>query len=180
MEKILSSNDLSIIGTSAVVDGNDINRVRYCLQVAAYAVFWKLKKAYIQSNSLLPILDWLEHRSKESEMCFYWKLILDFQVLVLVFIRSIREGMFQVYIESLISLCKWYFALDHIHYSRWCIVQCFDLMLLETLCPDVHKEFMAGIFTFEKTNSNFQDLLLIKYTSRTAKLSRALEGPNIY
>ena len=180
LEKILSTNDLSIIGTSAVVDGNDIKRLRYCLQVAAYAVFWKLKDAYIQSNSLLPILDWLEHKSKESEMCFYWKLILDFQVVVLVFIRSIREGIFQVYIESLISLCKWYFALDHIHYSRWCIVQCFDLMLLETLCPDVHKEFMAGNFSFQKQILSLQYLLLIKHTSRTTKISRALEEPDIY
>ena len=100
LEKSFSSNDISIIGTSAVVDVNNIKRTRYCLQVAACALFQKLKDAYVQSNSLLPILDWLEHRSKESEMCFYWKLILDFQVLVLVFIRSIQEENFQVYIES--------------------------------------------------------------------------------
>ena len=106
LEKILSSNNLSIIGTSTVVDVNDIKRARYCLQVAACAVFRKLKDTFVQSNSLLPILDWLQHGSKESEMCFYWKLILDFQVLVLVFIRSIPEGNFQVYNESLISLCK--------------------------------------------------------------------------
>ena len=146
LEKILSSNDLSINGTSAVVDINDIQCARYSLQVASCAVFWKLKDAYVQSSSLLPILDWLEH---------YWKLILDFKVLVLVFIRSIREGNFQVYIQSVISLCKWYFALDHIHYSRWCTVQCFDLMLLETLCPDVYKEFVAGHFLFQKTNPKF-------------------------
>ena len=68
LEKILSSNDLSIIGTSAVVDGNDIKRILYCLQVAAYAVFWKLKEAYIQSNSLLPILDWLEQIKGERDV----------------------------------------------------------------------------------------------------------------
>ena len=93
-------------------------------------------------------------------MCFYWKLILDFQVLIFVFIRSIREGTFHVYIESLISLCKWYFALDHIHYSRLCTVQCFDLMLLEALSPDVHKEFMADNFLFQKTNSKFSILAI--------------------
>ena len=85
LEKILSSNDLSIIGTSVVVYVTDIKRARYCLQVPACTIFRKLKDA----NSLLPILDWLEHRSNESEICFYWKLIFDFQVLVLVFIHSI-------------------------------------------------------------------------------------------
>ena len=94
LEKILSSNNLSIIGTSAVVDVNYIKRARYYLQLAVCAVFWKSKGQKVQSNSLLPILDWLKHRSKESEMCFYWKLILDFQVLVLVSISSIREGNF--------------------------------------------------------------------------------------
>ena len=39
LEKILSSKDLSIIGTSAVVDVNDIKRARFCLQVAACAIF---------------------------------------------------------------------------------------------------------------------------------------------
>ena len=117
LEKIFS-NDLSIIGTSTVKDVNDIKRAHYCLQVAACPVFRKLKDAYVQSKSLSPILDWLEHRSKEREMYLYWKLILDFQVLVLVFIRSIREGNFYVYIKSPILLCKWYSGLDHIHNSR--------------------------------------------------------------
>ena len=166
LEKILSSNDLSIIGTSAVVDVNDIKRAFYCFQVAACAVFRKLKDAYIQSNYLLPILDWLEHRSKESEICFSWKLILDFQVLVLVFIRSIREGNFQVYIESLISLC------NHIHYSQWCTVQCFDLIILEALCPDVHKKFMAGNFSFQKTNSKFSKLAVDQIHEQNNKIMK--------
>ena len=34
LEKILSSNELSIIGISAVADVNDIKRARFCLQVA--------------------------------------------------------------------------------------------------------------------------------------------------
>ena len=58
-------------------------------------------------------------------------------------------------------------------------VQCFDLMLLEALCPDVHKEFMAGNFSFQKQILSFQYLLLIKHTSRTTKISRALEEPDI-
>ena len=97
-------------------------------------------------------------------MCFYWKLILDFQVLVLVFIRSIREGNFQVYIESLISLC------NHIHYSQWCTVQCFDLIILEALCPDVHKKFMAGNFSFQKTNSKFSKLAVDQIHEQNNKI----------
>ena len=57
----------------------------------------------------------------------------------------------------------------------------FDQMLLETLCPDFHKEYMVGNFSFQKTKKpSFLDLLLIKYKSRTTKLSRALEEVSIY
>ena len=171
LEKILSSNDLSFNGTLALVDVNDIKRAHYCLQVASCAVFRKLKDAYVQSSSVLPIFDWLEH---------YWILIFDLKVLVLVFIHSIREGNFQVYIESLISLCKWYFVLDHIHYSQSCTVQCFDLMLLETLYPDVHKEFMAGHFSFQKTSSKFSRLAIDQIHEQNKKIIKSLEEPNIY
>ena len=30
----------------------------------------------------------------------------------------------------------------------------FDQMLLETLCPDFHKEYMVGNFSFQKTKKN--------------------------
>ena len=92
-------------------------------------------------------------------MCFYWKLILDFQVLVLVFIRSIREGNFQRFTMTVSFHGKWY-LLWNTFTTVDVTVQCFDLMLLEALCPDVHKEFMAGNFSFQKTNSKFSRLAI--------------------
>ena len=77
-------------------------------------------------------------------MCYYWKTILDFQILVLVYIRSIREGDFQVYIERFISIAKWYFSLDRYNYARWSTVHCFDLMLLQQNCPDIYEQFRLG------------------------------------
>ena len=176
LNNVLDINDLSIIGTSAAVDVNDIKRARYCLQVAACAIYRKLKDAHSQSNSELSVLKWLDMRSTESEMCFYWKLILDFQVLALVLIRSIREGNFQVYVESLVSISKWYFALDHYHYARWCTVQCFDLMLLESTCPDVYNEFTKGNFTFQKTNSKFSRLAVDQIHEQNNKVIKGSGG----
>ena len=39
-------------------------------------------------------------------------MILNLQLLMLVFVRSIREGNFSLYIDSLTQLVKWFFALD--------------------------------------------------------------------
>ena len=60
--KVLSSNDLSIIGTLAAVAVNDIKHTCYCLEIKIS------KDAYIQSNSLVPTLDWLQHRSKQRDV----------------------------------------------------------------------------------------------------------------
>ena len=50
-------------------------------------------------------------------MCFYWKLILELMIDVLVFIQSLREGKYPLYIASLRKLIRWYFALDHYNYA---------------------------------------------------------------
>ena len=71
-----------------------------------------LKIAHSSSGSDLSPLQWLEERSTVSQMCFYWKLILNFQINILVFVRAIREGNFKLYFETLFLLLKWYFIVD--------------------------------------------------------------------
>ena len=105
-------------------------------------------------------MQWLENRILESQMCYYWKTILNFQIFVLVYIRSIREGDFQVYIESFISIAKWYFALDRYNYARWGTVHCFDLMLLQQNCPDICEQFPIRKFFILKICSEFSRIAL--------------------
>ena len=45
--EILSNNNLSIIGTSVVVNANHIKQARYCLQVALCAIYVKLKESHV-------------------------------------------------------------------------------------------------------------------------------------
>ena len=61
--------------------------------------------------------EWLSDQAKVSESYFYWKIILDFQMKFHVFIRSIREGNFCLYIESLRELIIWYFIMDKYNYA---------------------------------------------------------------
>ena len=70
LREILNTNELSIIGTSVAVDVNDIKRARYCLQVVVCVVYRKLKEAHTNSNSTLPLMQWLENRILESQMCY--------------------------------------------------------------------------------------------------------------
>ena len=47
------------------------------------------------------ILLWLANKSKINEMCFYWKLILELMIDLLVFIRFLGEGKYPLYTASL-------------------------------------------------------------------------------
>ena len=78
----------------------------------------------------------------------------------MLFVRSIREGNFQLYIEALTKIVPWFFALDHIHYSRWIPVHLRDMVLLQECHQDVYEEFMKGKFTVKKTKHAFSTIAI--------------------
>ena len=76
----------------------------------------------------------------------YWMLIIKFQIDYLVFIRSMREGNFKLFVKTLISLIKWFFIFDHDSHDRWLSVQIQDLLSLPITCPQLYQEFERGNF----------------------------------
>lgn len=79
---------------------------------------------------------------------------------MLRYIRSLREGNFQLYLESLAHITPWMFALDHTHYSRWLPVHICDMMTLSEKHPDVLTEFQLGKFVVHKTSKKFSAMAL--------------------
>ena len=53
---------------------------------------------------------------------------------------------------------KWFFAMDHYKYTRWCSVHLFDLPSLEFTAPNLHEEFNTGNSSFQKIMRNFSSL----------------------
>ena len=155
LETILSSCGMSIIGADALVNVNHIKKARYFVQVSLCAIYAKLRKAYSDSGSNEVIDTWLNFRCNSSEMCLYWKIILDLMIDVLVFIRSIREGKFLLYVTILRKLIRWTFALDHYNYARWLSVHIYDLLALPQYSPQLYDSFIEGHFTFKKSERNF-------------------------
>ena len=99
LDTMMQHANLSTIGTAAaIVDANHIKRSRYCSQVSVVTIYKLLKAAHLESGSDLPPLDWLDEASKTSQMCFYWRMIFNFEIEYLIFIRAIREGNFQLYL----------------------------------------------------------------------------------
>ena len=87
-------------------------------------------------------------------MIFYWKTILELELTILVFIRSIRESNFSLYVISLRSLMKWYYSMDHYNYARWLSVHLFDLVQLQYTLPDVMNILIKDISHFKKPEAN--------------------------
>ena len=144
MDSILLHSKLSIEGTSAIVDANDIKRSRYCFQVSVVAIYTLQKQAHANSRSNLSEFEWLEEVLKTSEMCFDWKIILNFQMQLLIFVRAIREGKFELYLQTLYRFLPLFFAFYLYNYGRWATIHWFYLVLLEQRCPNEYMEFLSG------------------------------------
>ena len=71
---------------------------------------------------------------------------------LLIFVRSIREGNFNLFVSSLKQVVKWYYACDHYHYARWVTVHLYDLVNLPTKSPYLYKCFLDSYFAFQKSN----------------------------
>ena len=80
----------------------------------------------------------------------YWLLTLHFQLTILIFFRSLREGNFQLYKDACKSL-----ALDCTHNARWLPVHIRDRECLETEVPVIAAELKNGNFVVNKTNGAF-------------------------
>ena len=71
---------------------------------------------------------------------------------LLIFVRSVREGNFNLFVSSLKQVVKWYYACDHYHYASWVTVHLYDLVNLPTKSPYLYKCFLDSYFAFQKSN----------------------------
>ena len=96
--KVLSNSNLSIIGTGAFLNANYIKQARYCLQVSLCALYIKLTDAKDKSNSSLTPTEWLQERKNDNGMCYYWYLIVMLEMDILLYIRSLRESNYKLFV----------------------------------------------------------------------------------
>ena len=124
----------------------------YVLQQRAYMSYRKAQSAV---GDVLVFDDWCSKQTSEQPQFAYWTLVLQFELAVLSFVRSIRTSNFQLYIDSLRNLAPWFFIMDRTHYARWVSVHIRDMIDLKRRSPKVFVEFSAGRFTVNKTNRPF-------------------------
>ena len=94
-------------------------------------------------------------RSQTVPQFKFWSMIIELELLMTRFVRSLREGDFPLYVQSCDELCSWSHALDHTNYARWLPVHVRDMVQLAQQNPEVHAEFMKGNFVVQKSRRKF-------------------------
>jgi len=157
--------DIATSGTAnSFIHASHVTKTRHAHQVTAASLYTLLQRAHSDTDAVQadspPFEEWCTQRSKASVHFDYWLKTLSLELLLLRYIRSIREGNFQLYVESLTQIMPWMFALDHTHYSRWLSVHIRDMMSLAEKHPHVLAEFQSGNFVVHKTSNKFSAMAL--------------------
>lgn len=163
LEEIVAKAGFDTIGLSiALADANSIKKSRYIMQVVSCVMYSLMIEAYKQysfEQSNTPNMEeWIQQMKEHSDSFKFWSNVLDFQKVVLCFVRSLREANFYLFVASLDRLCSFFFALDHTHYARWGTVFVNELKLLGSTDPNLHEQFVSGFFVARKSDGFFNNI----------------------
>ena len=166
VEALVQANISSPGTAESFLKAGHVCRTRRAHQVTAASLNILQHRAYknycqAQTDQVPIAFDaWCNQRSEDIPQFQYWSIVLELELLLLVFVRSLREGSFPMYLDSLTELAKWFHAMDHTHYARWIPVHLKDMTELPVTHPDVAKAFMEGKFTVQKTKHAFSSIAM--------------------
>ena len=163
----MQANIASTGTAESFINVSHVTKTRHAHQVTAASIHNLLHRAYAEYKrevaadmNVLSLEQWCEVRAQESVQFYYWLKTLALEIVMLLYVRSIREGNFQLYLESLAKIVPWMFALDHTHYSRWLPVHIRDMVLLSQKHPAILDEFHAGKFVVHRTCNKFSAMAI--------------------
>lgn len=99
---------------------------------------------------------------------------------MLLFVRSVRTGNWNLHIKSHELFTKYFFVHDKINYARMIPIYLADMASLEKSDPEVYKEFTNGNWVLNK-NANVPFCAVgadtgLEYINRSMKVSGGLIG----
>ena len=144
---------------------SNITLCRYIHQVTACSLYIMKVQAYKRYQATCPVspvlsMDLWEMQQQIHPMSMFWNLILQLEFLLLEFVKSLRVGNFNLYINTVKLIAPWMFSLDHHNYARWLTVHLINLCELHITHPDVYNEFNAGKFVAQTSRRKFSKIAL--------------------
>ena len=72
-----------------------------------------------EADDQLKFKDWSYQRGEYIPQFQYWSIMLELELLLHIYVRSLPEASFNIYVDALTGLAGWFHALDHTNYARW-------------------------------------------------------------
>jgi len=111
--------DIATVGVAeSLLSVSHVTRARHAHEVTAAALHMLLMSAYNSANSPDNFEAWCNQRCIDNVQFHYWFICFKLQMILLLFVGSIRDGNFDTFIEALKQMIQWFFAMDNVHYSR--------------------------------------------------------------
>ena len=164
---LVEANIASSGTADSFLHASHVTGTRRAHQIRASSLYILLKKAFLEyqgsledENAQLSFEDWCSNKSFHHPQFKFWFLVLQIELAIMIFIRAVREGIFQLYIDAHTNIVPWFFAVDHIHYARWIPVHLRDMISLEKVNPTVFDKFKKGNFVVRKTARRFSAIAI--------------------
>jgi len=108
----------------SLLKASHVKRTRFAHQVSAVALYIIQREAYSRyceasSDQDITLNEWRNKRIGESSQFVFWNTTLEFELLLLQFVKSVRLANISLFLDTLLQVCPWFFACDHVHYARW-------------------------------------------------------------
>ena len=158
---------------SSPAPDHHLKRTRYVHQVFLLAgSILKLEAFEARQASAGPCQkeNWDAAMRMSSKQFAIWSLVMDLEMLQCHFVRSLREGDFDLYVQVIDELCGWLFIFDQTHYSRWLPIHVKYMVELEKKHPHVLEEFRKGNLVVQKSEKNFLPIPKDHSHEQTTKL----------
>ena len=131
-----------------------IKRARYAQQVTLAALHSLSVESFQNQSEFLNFDAWRESLEAESATAKFWFTVIDMDIILFMFVRSIRETDFELFRKCLEEMKPWLAALDHINYFRWLSIFLRDIEVLQHSDKDFY-ELLSHNFTIKKSERKF-------------------------
>ena len=161
---------------NAFLKASHVTRTRYTHQVAAAALYFLQKQAHECSDDSETFENWCKRKAEQHPQFLYWAIVLELELLLMTYVRSLRTGDFLLYIQVLGKLVPWAFALNHHNYAIWLPVHIRDMISLKEKHPTVLQQFLKGHFVVQKSNRRFSMMALDQNHEQQNQIIKAEGG----
>lgn len=177
----LSDAGVTTPGTAeSFLTASHVRRTRHMHEVTAaglHILQHTAYESYVQistdEQNVLSFDKWCEEQAAKQPQFAYWSLVKQFELDILIFVRSIRTSNFKLYVDSLTKLIPWFFTFDRTHYARWLPIHVRDMMSLSGKHNDVLQQFLLGNFTAKKSLRAFSAM---SFDQAHEQLNAAIKG----